>query len=76
MHELLDGVSGTELVIGHVSGTPLLSMADDGTVTIIGDLVVTGEVTAGAATPVNQVTLTHHKHLTGMGPSNEPIPGM
>jgi hypothetical protein len=71
-NELLEGVSGTELVLGHVSGTPLLKFAADGTVRLTGSLVVSGEVTAGAATvPVH---LTTHKHGTAMGPSGAPLP--
>ena len=72
--ELLEGVSGTDLVLGHVSGTPLLSMGTDGTVTRRGDLVVSGEVTAGAAVPATQVSLTTHEHGTAMGPSTPPLP--
>lgn len=70
--ELLEGVSGSELVLGHVSGTPLLKFAADGTVTLTGSLVVSGEVTAGnATTPVH---VTTHKHGTAMGPSGIPLP--
>jgi phage gp45-like len=45
-------------------------------VTIVGDLEVTGEVTANTAVPAEKVTLTQHKHPTAMGPSGAPIPGM
>lgn len=71
--ELLEGVSGTDLVIGHVSGSPLLSMAASGNVTLAGNLLVTGEVTAkSASTPVS---LSTHQHPTAMGPSGPPTPG-
>ena len=72
--ELLEGVSGTDLVLGHVSGTPLLSMGADGTVTLHGSLVVSGEVTAGASNPSTQVALTTHKHNSGTGPTTPPLP--
>ena len=73
--ELLEGVSGSDLVLGHVSGTPLLKMSSSGTCTLTGDLVVSGEVTAMASSPATSVTLSQHKHLTAMGPSNSPTPG-
>jgi hypothetical protein len=70
--ELLQHVDAAKLVLGHASGTPMLSFAEDGTVTLTGSLVVSGEVTAGAATvPVH---LTTHKHGTAMGPSGAPLP--
>lgn len=70
--ELLQGVEPDKLVLGHVSGSPLLSFAEDGTVTLTGSLVVSGEVTAGSATI--PVELTQHKHGTAMGPSGIPLP--
>lgn len=70
--ELLEGVSGADMVLGHVSGSPLLTFSADGTVTLQGHLVVSGEVTAGnATTPVH---VTTHKHGTAMGPSGIPLP--
>jgi hypothetical protein len=45
------------------------------TVTIDGDLFVTGEVTAMSAIPGAQITLSHHLHPTAMGPTSIPTPG-
>lgn len=72
--ELLEGVSGTDLVLGHVSGTPLLTMGSDGTVTLHGALVVSGDVTAGASNPTTEISLLTHKHNSGTGPTTPPLP--
>jgi hypothetical protein len=46
------------------------------TIKIVGDLEVTGEVTALSANPLTKVTLSGHIHPTAMGPSDKPIGGM
>lgn len=76
--ELLEGVSGTDLVIGHVSGTPLMKMAESGTVTLTGDLTVTGSVTAAEVTATEvtaggQALSTHVHSVPSFGSSGPPI---
>lgn len=44
------------------------------TITIHGDLKVTGEVTALSENPATAVQLSKHLHPTAMGPSDKPLP--
>lgn len=46
------------------------------TLKVIGDLEVTGEVTALSADPLTKVTLSKHIHPTAMGPSDKPVGGV
>jgi hypothetical protein len=71
--ELLAGVDALDLVIARAGG-PQLRVQHDGTVKVVGDLVVTGEVYAGAASPASTRALTTHTHNTAMGPSGPPNP--
>jgi hypothetical protein len=77
--ELLDGIDAQDLVIAKVGG-PQLRVQHDGTIKVVGDLAVTGsisadgEVYAGAASPTSTRALTTHTHNTAMGPSGPPNP--
>lgn len=57
-------------------GSIELTPASGKNVKVVGNLDVTGEVTANSAVPAAKVTLTQHKHPTAMGPSGAPVPGM
>ena len=50
-------------------------MDAEGNVTITGNLVVHGEVTAKAAVPAQAVKLSTHVHPHPMGPTSAPTPG-
>lgn len=47
-----------------------------GTLKVVGDLEVSGEVTARSGNPATKVTLSGHIHPTAMGPSDKPTPGL
>lgn len=81
---LLEGVIGDELVIAHVSGTPKLSMAASGDVTLTGNLHVTGDVTVDGDVGAAEVTagvgpaavgLSTHTHPAPGGTTDAPTPG-
>jgi hypothetical protein len=67
--------SGTELELASDNGSSILRMDSSGTITVTGDLVVSGEVTAGNAVPATSVSLTTHTHPSGTGPTGAPTPG-
>lgn len=62
------------VVVTNLSGNSL-EMAPSGDVTIKGNLLVEGEVTAKSASPSTAVKLSTHLHPTGVGPSGAPTPG-
>lgn len=47
----------------------------DGNISAPGEVTADGEVTAMAASPATSVTLSHHIHPTGVGPSSPATPG-
>lgn len=67
--------STTELELASDNGNSILRMDSTGTITITGDLEVSGEVTAGNANPPTSVSLTTHTHPSGTGPTGAPTPG-
>lgn len=57
------------------SGAKSFEMAPNGDVTIRGNLLVEGEVTAKSATPGTAVKLSTHVHPSPVGPTGAPTPG-
>lgn len=57
------------------AGGKSLEMAPNGDVTIKGNLLVEGEVTAKSASPATSVALSTHQTPSPMGPLDAPIPG-
>lgn len=73
--KLSSAPSGTDLELASDNGNSILRMDSSGTITVTGDLVVSGEVTAGNAVPATSVSLTTHTHPSGTGPTGAPTPG-
>jgi len=65
---LWDAGAGVQQITITLSGV-------GGKLRVEGDLEVTGEVTAKAASPATAVSLSTHLHPTAMGPSGAPTPG-
>jgi hypothetical protein len=72
--QAIPGLDGDVITIGYDGGTRL-AIADSGTLTIHGDLKVTGEVTAKSGSTTTAVKLSTHKHPSGTGPTGSPTPG-
>lgn len=68
-------LKGDGAVVVTNLGGKSLEMAPNGDVTIKGNLLVEGEVTAKSASPTTAVKLSTHLHPTGVGPSSAPTPG-
>lgn len=62
------------VVVTNLSGKSL-ELAPNGDITIKGNLLVEGEVTAKSANPATAVKLSTHLHPTGVGPTGAPTPG-